>query len=135
ERRLHLHLRQHRPRDRPALDAPVRHRRHPSVARADPGLDSQQFHGVAAVLQTRRERGVVYLTLSEPVALGPESDRLAWQLVDACRAIAEDDQQPVAVALVGRDGAFFTVPPRSAADCDAASSGWRAATAAVAGLG
>jgi enoyl-CoA hydratase/carnithine racemase len=77
----------------------------------------------------------VYLTLSEPVALGRESDRLAWQLVDACRAISEADEQPVGVALVGRGGAFFTAPPRSAADCDAASGAWRAATAALAGLG
>ena len=60
--------------------------------------------------------------------------RLAWQLVDACKAIQESDDPPVAVVLRSGPAAFWLEAPQSAADCDAATEAWAAATAAVAGL-
>jgi enoyl-CoA hydratase len=85
-------------------------------------------------LTIREDRSVVYLESLDPVQLGAESDRLAWQLVDACTAIREREDALVGVAIVGSGGAFCVQPPRSGADCDAAGEAWPEATAAVAGL-
>jgi enoyl-CoA hydratase/carnithine racemase len=86
------------------------------------------------VLEVVEDRNVVYLRVAEPVRLGADSNRLAWQLVDACQRIHEADDRPVAVALVGLGRAFCTLPPSSAADCDAVADAWREATAAIAAL-
>jgi enoyl-CoA hydratase/carnithine racemase len=86
------------------------------------------------VLDVNESRNVIYLRVPRPAQLGAESDRLAWQLIDACQRIRESDERPVAMALIGVGQAFCARPPESAADCDAGASAWREATAAVAGL-
>src|SRR5439155_14636598 len=126
-----LHVRQHRYGHRAALDAPVRGRGHPPAARAEPGFLGPR---VGAVLKITHDRGIIYLTVPRPVRLGAGSDDLAWQIADACRRIGESDERPAAVALVGSGEAFCALPPRSAADCDAAGAAWRDATVAVPGL-
>jgi enoyl-CoA hydratase/carnithine racemase len=87
------------------------------------------------VLEISEDRQVVYLRVPSPAALGPDSARLAGQLVDACLAIAERQVPPVGVALVGGGAAFCAAPPRDAAECDAASPAWAEATAALGALG
>src|SRR5437016_2977868 len=56
----------------------------PSVGGFSPPPELGEGPGVGAV-QVTNDRNVIYLRVSQPVPLGPESDRLAWQLVDACR--------------------------------------------------
>ena len=86
------------------------------------------------MLESTQSRGVVYLRVPRPAQLGPESDSLAWQLVDACRSITESEDRLSAVALVGLGPAFCALPPGSAAECDAGAPAWREAVAAVAAL-
>lgn len=86
------------------------------------------------LLNVAEERGVVHLRVTEPVGLGAEAGRLAWQIVDACTHIREREDPLVAVALIGTGAAFCARPPQSAGDCDAAASAWREATAALAAV-
>jgi enoyl-CoA hydratase/carnithine racemase len=83
-------------------------------------------------MRVTHDRSVVYLRVPEPVRLGPESERLAWELINACRQIRESEDRPVAVALYGLGQAFCVHPPASAADCDAAGSSWAEATSSLA---
>ena len=85
-------------------------------------------------VQVTNDRNVIYLRVSQPVPLGPESDRLAGQIVDACRDIRESSDRPVAIALIGLGQAFCVLPPASTGDCDAAGSAWSEATSALAQL-
>jgi len=86
------------------------------------------------LLSIAEDRGAVYLRVTEPVGLGAEAGRLAWQMVDACTRIREREDPLVAVALIGTGAAFCSRPPQSAGDCDAASSAWREATSALAAV-
>lgn len=87
-----------------------------------------------AFLQVDDQQDVVFLRVPRAVRLGHDSDRLAWQLIDACKGIQERDDRPVAIALIGTGGAFAVLPAQSGADLDASAAAWREATAAVAGL-
>src|SRR5436309_489627 len=87
------------------------------------------------MLEVTRVGQIVRLHVVEPVALGPALERLATQLVDACAALDEDDDQPVAVLLTSGGSSYCVQPPRSASDCDAGAQAWAEATAAVANLG
>jgi enoyl-CoA hydratase/carnithine racemase len=62
------------------------------------------------------------------------SSALAWKLIDACAAIEERDDLPVAVVLRADAGVFYLEPPTSAADCDAVDELWAQAVNAVARL-
>jgi enoyl-CoA hydratase len=68
------------------------------------------------------------------VAPGPEAQRLARALVDACEAIETDEAQPVAVVLTCPASDYCVSPPASASDGDAMGDEWARATAAVARL-
>ncbi len=87
------------------------------------------------VLEVTEWDRVVYLRVPAPVALGADATRLAWALWDACTRIDEREEPPCAVAIIGQGAAFGVLPPRGAADCDAAESVWAEATAAVGRLG
>ena len=78
---------------------------------------------------------VVYLRVPEPAAPGTAAARLAADLVAACARIDEREEPPIAVALVSSGSAFCALPPRTAADCDAAADAWAAAADALARVG
>src|SRR5438309_8570264 len=95
ECRLHVHFRQHRSRSRASIDGAAR-------VRGDSPLQGAESHRLAvrrnsaeraavttSLLQVADERSVAYLRVHEPVALGLDADRLAWEIVDTCRQVQE----------------------------------------------
>jgi crotonobetainyl-CoA:carnitine CoA-transferase CaiB-like acyl-CoA transferase/enoyl-CoA hydratase/carnithine racemase len=86
------------------------------------------------LIQIHERDGVVWLGVHEPVRLGPDADRLAWELIDFCVALGERDRPPNAVVLRSKGGAFWVLPPQTAAECDAAAGPWAEAMAVVAAL-
>ncbi|MPZ14334.1 MAG: hypothetical protein GEU73_07900 [Chloroflexi bacterium] len=75
---------------------------------------------------------VLFLTVDTAATLGDASTRLAWQLLDICADIEEQDELPVCVVLGSGGTRFWLEQPRSAADCDAVGSVWARATHAIA---
>ncbi len=81
-----------------------------------------------AVLRVERDDRVVRLVVPEPV-LPARADRLAWEIEDACRAVAESDELAVCVVLAGAGDSFLLAPAAGPLEWDDAG----AAAAAIAG--
>jgi enoyl-CoA hydratase len=84
-------------------------------------------------LEVVEHESVIHLVCGH-VLTARASSSLAWKLIDACTAVEERDDLPVAVVLRADAGVFFLEPPISAADCDAAGELWAQAVTAVAKL-
>jgi enoyl-CoA hydratase/carnithine racemase len=80
------------------------------------------------------DHGVVCLRVPRPAKLGSESERLAWQIVDACTRTHERETPLAAVVLIGGGGAFCAHAPQSVEESAASSSVWRDATASIASV-
>ncbi len=79
--------------------------------------------------------GVVYLRVPRPAPIGGSSDRLAWQLIDACARVEQRDPPLAAVALVSGGDTFCVAVPEGGVDCDRVGEIWAQATAAIGQLG
>jgi enoyl-CoA hydratase/carnithine racemase len=84
--------------------------------------------------RVERER-VCYLYLAAPASLVGGSERLASDLLEACRRIQESAEPRTAVALISTSPAFMVAPPGSAAELDSLSRLWAEAVGAVGRLG
>ena len=84
-----------------------------------------------SVLTTNERESVIWLEASEPAEPGEAAARLGYQLADACVALEERAERPLAVVLRGGLRGFWLRPPRNAAECDAAGPGWAEAAAAI----
>jgi enoyl-CoA hydratase/carnithine racemase len=85
------------------------------------------------VLEVAERERLVYLRVPEAVA-PTGAARLAGAIAEACVAIAERDEPPVAVAVLSGGAAFCLAPVEGAADCDAVSGAWAEATGALASV-